>query len=174
MSRLWSLRFYSCFPNFLSRSGSPRKEMFVVCSFAVVVYFDSVHLHAGTTFVSPCVLSIVLSLVVWNRSMNYAIVSVRLSSRVKSGCHTSVTVNRVKVRRSDNQRRRFCAMLLGPPEEIALCALSTHYTLAAASFNPGSYTLLPLWCIFNDWAIITSVSLFLSALSAHRRTTPPT
>ena len=38
----------------------------------------------------------------------------------------------------------FCAVLLGPPEEIALCALSTHYALAAASFNPGTYTPLPL------------------------------
>ncbi len=36
----------------------------------------------------------------------------------------------------------FCAVLLGPPEEIALCALSTHYALAATSFNPGTYTSL--------------------------------
>ncbi len=47
------------------------------------------------------------------------------------------------MRRSDNQRRRFCAMLLGPPEEIALCALSTHYAPAAASFNLGICTSLP-------------------------------
>ncbi len=40
-------------------------------------------------------------------------------------------------------RRRFCAVLLGLPEEIALCALSTHYALAAASFNLGTCTLLP-------------------------------
>ncbi len=33
-------------------------------------------------------------------------------------------------------------MLLGQPEEIALCALSTHSWLAAASFHPGTYTLL--------------------------------
>ncbi len=33
-------------------------------------------------------------------------------------------------------------MLLGQPEEIALCALSTHSWLAATSFNPGTYTLL--------------------------------
>ena len=37
----------------------------------------------------------------------------------------------------------FCAMLLGQPEEIALCALSTHSWLAATSFHPGTYTLLP-------------------------------
>ncbi len=48
-----------------------------------------------------------------------------------------------QVRRSDNQCRCFCAMLLGPPEEITLCALSTHYALAATSFNPGTCTLLP-------------------------------
>ncbi len=48
-----------------------------------------------------------------------------------------------QVRRSDNQCRCFCAMLLGSPEEIALCTLSTHYALAAASFNPGTCTLLP-------------------------------
>ncbi len=36
-------------------------------------------------------------------------------------------------------------MLLGPPEEIALCTLSTHYALAAASFNLGTYTPLPLY-----------------------------
>ncbi len=47
-----------------------------------------------------------------------------------------------QVRRSDNQCRCFCAVLLGPPEEIALCALSTHYVLAAASFNLGTRTLL--------------------------------
>ncbi len=60
-----------------------------------------------------------------------------------SGCHTYVTVNRVRcggpITNTD-----FCAVLLGQPEEIALCALSTHYSLAAASFNPGIYTpLLP-------------------------------
>ncbi len=48
-----------------------------------------------------------------------------------------------QVRQSDNQCRQFCAVLLGPPEEIALCTLSTHYALAAASFNPGTCTLLP-------------------------------
>ncbi len=55
-----------------------------------------------------------------------------------------MTVYQVLVRQSNNQRRHFCAVLLGPPEEIALCALSTHYSLAAASFNPGICTSLPL------------------------------
>ncbi len=48
-----------------------------------------------------------------------------------------------QVQWSDNQRRHFCAVLFGPPEEITLCALSTYYALAAASFNPGTCTLLP-------------------------------
>ncbi len=56
----------------------------------------------------------------------------------------SMTVYWVLVQRSDNQCRRFCAVLLGPPEEIALCALSTHYAPAATSFNLGICTSLPL------------------------------
>ncbi len=35
----------------------------------------------------------------------------------------------------------FCAVLLGQPEEIALCALSTHFRLSAASLHLGIYTL---------------------------------
>ncbi len=39
-------------------------------------------------------------------------------------------------------------MLLGQPEEIALCALSTLLKYSAASLHPGTYTLSTALCIF--------------------------
>ncbi len=80
----------------------------------------------------------------------------------------SVTVYWVLVRRSDNQRRRFCAVLLGPPEEIALCALSTHYTLAAASSNPGIYTSLPLDAYALTELLLHQIVFFCRTHSTHR------
>ncbi len=79
----------------------------------------------------------------------------------------SVTVYRVMVRRSDNQCRRFCAMLLGPPEEIALCALSTHYMLAAASFNPGICTSLLLDAYSLTELLLHRIIFFCHTHSTH-------
>ncbi len=42
----------------------------------------------------------------------------------------------------------FCAVLLGQPEEIALCALSTHFRLSAELFIIHS---LFLSYTFNTW-----------------------
>ncbi len=72
-----------------------------------------------------------------------------------------------QVRWSDNQCRRFCAVLLGPPEEITLCALSTHYSLAAASFNPGTYTLLPRNAYVLTKLLLLCIVFFCHTHSTH-------
>ena len=71
------------------------------------------------------------------------------------------------MQRSDNQCRRFCAVLLGPP----LCALSTHYALAAASFNLGICTSLPHDAYALTELLLHRIVFFCHTHSTHRCST---
>ncbi len=63
-------------------------------------------------------------------------------------------------------------MLLGPPEEIALCALSTHTALATASFNPGTYTSLLIHKYSPTELLLLRTVFFCLTLSTHRYSAP--
>ncbi len=58
-------------------------------------------------------------------------------------------------------------MLLGPPEEIALCALSTHTALATASFNLGTYTSLLIHTYSLTELYLLPTVFFCHTLSTH-------
>ncbi len=66
----------------------------------------------------------------------------------------------------------FCAVLLGPPEEIALCALSTHTVLATASFNPGIYISLLIHTYSPTELLLLRTVFFCHTLSTYRYSTP--
>ncbi len=66
----------------------------------------------------------------------------------------------------------FCDMLLGPPEENELSALSTHTALATASLNPGTYTSLLIHTYSLTELYLLRTVFFYHTLSAHSYSAP--